>query len=172
MEILYDNLKTGDLVFTSGTGLAAGIIKKVTDSEITHVGFVLDLHGVKFIVEMQPEGVVLSSFKKYLTDDKVWIEKVCRPTELTDLQRNQLTIDLLFDLFNMIPYDFRALLKFVFKRKGKNEKSKLYCSEKVYTRLNNVIKRYPIEEAVLVSPADLSTGDLFPIEQLTWKGKK
>lgn len=168
IPVNFDNLKTGDIVFTSGKGIFSRGIKRVTDSEVTHVGFVIDLYGVKYIVEMLSEGIQLSSFKRYFEDDKSWIVDIRRPSELTDIHREALRMDLLFDIEDWVKYDWKAIAKFIFKKRGKNSKDKLYCSEKVYVRLNKLLKKYPIKKQVQVSPADIYRGEIFKLSPVTW----
>lgn len=170
-KVNYENLKTGDLVFTTGKGPFSRAIKEVTDSDITHVGFVVQIYKWRFIFEMLSGGLTVSSFKRYTHAKSRDIVKVCRPVELSMGGRQKLRDIILEDFLQQIEYDWKAIAKFIFKRVGRNDKAKLYCSEHAFTRLNSVIRKFPQNATPQISPAELARGLKFQLSQIEWRLK-
>lgn len=168
-EVLYDNLKTGDVVFTTGRGLFSRTIKNVTDSDVTHVGFVVNLYGFKFIFEMLAGGITVSTFKRYMKSKRRSIVKVGRPAGLSGIKCQQLRKLILQDFLDEIDYDWGGVIKFIFKHTAQNKRDSLYCSEHVFTRLNSILQRYPEKQAVQISPADLARGKYFDFSDVKWE---
>lgn len=140
---IRDELKTGDIFFSSGSYLFSGVIQRLTKSAWSHVAIVYKDEELKrvMILEAEPRiGIRLIPISKYLHDYKgtkkpykgqIVLAKLNHEMEQTELNKainfglNELTR----------PYDnweiIRIMTRILF-RIGKKEKNRSYiCSELV-----------------------------------------
>lgn len=142
-EKIRDNLKTGDIVFCSGSYLFSGIIQNLTKSVWSHVAVVYkdEELGRVLMLEAEPQiGIRLIPLSNYLKDYKgtkrrykgqMVIGKLKEPLEQVQLNRG---ISFGLDALTR-PYDnyeiFRIMIRILFKI-SKRERNKSYiCSELV-----------------------------------------
>ena len=119
-NIDFNNLKDGDIIFHTSKSSQSSMLKKVTNSNLTHVGMIFSNKGELFVYEaIQPVKITsLKSFIKRGQDSKY---KVMRPK---------------FELSNE---DKKKMFSYAKKQLGKNYDSKfqwsdnkMYCSELVW----------------------------------------
>lgn len=120
-------LKTGDVVCTTGRGLLARTIRRVTKGEATHVGIIVIFGGRPFIVEMLSKGVTFSSLNRYLKCNRLEIIEVNRPLKMNQSRRAALLKKVAESLHEEVKYSFRGLLSYVFKRVKENPE-RFICS--------------------------------------------
>ncbi|MFT3680090.1 MAG: YiiX/YebB-like N1pC/P60 family cysteine hydrolase [Ferruginibacter sp.] len=142
-EKIRENLKTGDIVFCSGSYLFSGIIQNLTKSVWSHVAVVYkdEELGRVLMLEAEPQiGIRLIPLSNYLKDYKgskrkykgqIVIGQLKDPIEQMQLNRG-----ISFGLDSLTrPYDnyeiFRIMIRILFKI-SKRERNRSYiCSELV-----------------------------------------
>ncbi len=142
-EKIRDNLKTGDIVFCSGSYLFSGIIQRLTKSVWSHVAVIYKDEELGRVLVMEAEpyvGIRLIPLSKYLKDYKgkhrpykgqMAIAQLNIPVDKPHLGRG-----ISFGLDELTrPYDnweiFRIMLRILFKI-SKRERNRSYiCSELV-----------------------------------------
>ncbi|HOY14270.1 MAG TPA: YiiX/YebB-like N1pC/P60 family cysteine hydrolase [Saprospiraceae bacterium] len=141
-EKIRPYLKTGQIVFCSGSYLFSGIIQKLTNSVWSHVGIIYkdEELGRVLLLEAEPYiGIRLIPLSKYLRDykkDRPYKGQMVITNltyELTEEEHNKAISFGLDELSR--PYDnweiIRIMLRILFKI-GKREKNRNYiCSELV-----------------------------------------
>jgi cell wall-associated NlpC family hydrolase len=142
-EKIRDELKTGDIFFSSGSYTFSGIIQTLTKSAWSHVAIVyrdVELRRV-MILEAEPRvGIRLIPLSKYLYDYKgtrrPYKGQIVMAKLNFDLEHEKLNHAISFGLDELSrPYDnweiIRIMLRILF-RIGKREKNRNYiCSELV-----------------------------------------
>lgn len=165
IKINYDALQAGDMVHCAGRSPFAMITRIVTSgwknklnhNISVHTGIIINIHGQKFISEMQASGLEFNDLERYNKEGgRRWIIDVTR-NDLLNSSYNQIKIQqqMALDRRRTIEYDFKGLVEFVIK-KVKDDKSKNYCSEYVYYLTRKTIDcEYPDKYKIKVSPRDL-----------------
>jgi hypothetical protein len=140
---IRDELKTGDIVFCSGSYTFSGVIQNLTKSVWSHVAVVYkdEELGRVLMLEAEPQiGIRLIPLSNYLHDYKG--TKRCYKGQIVvgrlrnDLPKEQLNRGVSFGLDALTrPYDnyeiFRIMIRILFKI-SKRERNKSYiCSELV-----------------------------------------
>lgn len=140
---IRDELKTGDIVFCSGSYAFSGVIQNLTKSVWSHVAVVYkdEELGRVLMLEAEPQiGIRLIPLSNYLHDYKG--TKRCYKGQIVvgrlrqDLPKEQLNKGVSFGLDALTrPYDnyeiFRIMIRILFKM-SKRERNKSYiCSELV-----------------------------------------
>jgi Permuted papain-like amidase enzyme, YaeF/YiiX, C92 family len=140
---IRDSLKTGDMVFCSGSYLFSGIIQKLTKSTWSHVAVVYkdEELGRVLLLEAEPQiGIRLIPFSNYLKDYKG--TRRCYKGQMVisklniEVPKQELNKGISFGLDALAkPYDnweiFRIMIRILF-RISKRERNKSYiCSELV-----------------------------------------
>jgi uncharacterized protein YycO len=142
-EKIRSNLKTGDIVFCSGSYLFSGIIQKLTKSTWSHVAVVYhdEELGRVLLLEAEPQiGIRMIPLSNYLKDYKgtkrSYKGQIVVATLQTELQKSDLNKGISFGLDALAkPYDnweiIRIMIRILFKI-SKRERNKSYiCSELV-----------------------------------------
>jgi hypothetical protein len=142
-EKIRDNLKTGDIVFCSGSYLFSGIIQRLTKSTWSHVAVVYkdEELGRVLMLEAEPRiGIRLIPLSNYLTDYKGTKRRYKGQMVIGKLNievpKEQLNKGISFGLDALAkPYDnweiFRIMMRILFHI-TKRERNKSYiCSELV-----------------------------------------
>ena len=142
-EKVRSHLKTGDMVFCSGSYLFSGIIQKLTKSTWSHVAVVYhdEALGRVLLLEAEPQiGIRMIPLSNYLKDYKgtkrSYKGQIVIATLLTPLQKEDLNKGICFGLDALAkPYDnweiVRIMIRILFKI-SKRERNKSYiCSELV-----------------------------------------
>lgn len=142
-EKVRSHLKTGDMVFCSGSYLFSGIIQKLTKSTWSHVAVVYhdEALGRVLLLEAEPQiGIRMIPLSNYLKDYKgtkrSYKGQIVIATLLTPLQKEDLNKGICFGLDALAkPYDnweiVRIMIRILF-RISKRERNKSYiCSELV-----------------------------------------
>lgn len=142
-EFVRDDLKTGDIIFCSGSYLFSAGIQKLTRSPWSHVGIIYKDVELKRVMVLEAEpyvGIRLMPVSKYLKDYKgtnkpykgnVYVASLDQP-----IAKEELNKAISFGLDELTrPYDnweiFRILTRILFKI-GKRERNRHYiCSELV-----------------------------------------
>jgi hypothetical protein len=167
---IREYLKTGDLVFCSGSYLFSGIIQKLTNSVWSHVAVIYkdEELGRVLMLEAEPQiGIRLIPLSNYLKDYKgkkrsykgqIVIARLNPPAETEKLNKG---ISFGLDALTR-PYDnyeiFRIMIRILF-RISKREKNKSYiCSELVRDVLakSGIIIQY---NDTYISPENIWTDD-------------
>jgi len=140
---IRDELKTGDIIFCSGSYAFSGVIQNLTKSVWSHVAVVYkdEELGRVLMLEAEPQiGIRLIPLSNYLHDYKG--TKRCYKGQIvvgrlrSDLPKEQLNKGVSFGLDALTrPYDnyeiFRIMIRILFKI-SKRERNKSYiCSELV-----------------------------------------
>jgi hypothetical protein len=140
---IRDQLKTGDIVFCSGSYAFSGVIQNLTKSVWSHVAVIYkdEELGRVLMLEAEPQiGIRLIPLSNYLADYKG--TKRCYKGQIVvarlnhDLPKEQLNKGISFGLDALTrPYDnyeiFRIMIRILFKI-SKRERNKSYiCSELV-----------------------------------------
>ncbi len=162
---LRQELKSGDLVFTSGNYFISQAIRKVTNSPWSHVGIVFylnDIDRVLLLESVESSGVRFAPLSKYVGDYKNGepydgIIAVARHRSMSDLA---LTTMAKFGISELTrPYDkdeVGKILSRLILGKGKWESDREYiCSELVYEcykKAGIALNHNPLG---FVSPADI-----------------
>jgi len=140
---IRDQLKTGDIFFTSGSYTFSGIIQRLTKSAWSHVAIVYkdEELGRVLILEAEPKiGIRLIPLSKYLRDYKgtkrPYKGQIVLAKLNFDLEHEKLNKAISFGLDELTrPYDNREIIRIMIRilfRIGKKEKNKNYiCSELV-----------------------------------------
>ena len=134
MKVNYDNLRTGDIVCTTGRGFFGRVISRITGSrttrsdKATHVGIVVRWGGQCFIAEMLTKGLEINTFRRYTEKKRRWILEVNRPVNLTLSKRNKVLEAVSKDYEEGLSYDYRGVLSFLIP-KIQEVPSKFFCSE-------------------------------------------
>ena len=158
-------LRTGDIVFTSSNFPMGWITKRVTDSDVTHVGVVGYIDGTPHIFEMvgdfkrNDSDLEYNRLSKYTKWWKPWetLYSIKRSPVFDSAKvRNRFTEDLCIAALKGIRYDFPELLSFISKRKDKHP-NRLICSGFVYHKTINagVVWEDYAERGYAPSPAEL-----------------
>lgn len=153
----YENLKTGDVVLTTGRSPIAGIIKFVSKSKATHVGIVIDLYGKKIIAEMLNGGLTLSTFNCYKRARSRNVLEVLRAVDLADSHRKIIRDTVLGDFVKKLDYDWHGLFSFLLP-KVQHRSDKYFCSEYVAKLLDIHLNSF-VQPYETVTPGDLSSGN-------------
>ncbi|HRF04645.1 YiiX/YebB-like N1pC/P60 family cysteine hydrolase [Accumulibacter sp.] len=139
-----DQLRTGDIVFCSGSYVFSKIIQWFTRSVWSHVGIIYrddNLHRI-FVIESETAiGVRLVPLSKYLRDyhgrNKPYKGRIVitRVSPTPDDEKLKTAISFGMDELTR-PYDnweiFRIAMRILFKRGRKSRDRKYICSELVY----------------------------------------
>jgi hypothetical protein len=142
-EKIRDNLKTGDVVFCSGSYLFSGIIQKLTKSVWSHVAVIYKDEELKRVLILEAEpyaGIRMIPLSNYLKDYKgkrksykgeMVIAKLKEPIEAASLNKG---VSFGLDALTK-PYDnyeiFRIMIRILFHI-SKRERNRSYiCSELV-----------------------------------------
>ena len=139
-----EGLRSGDLVFCSGSYFFSGLIQKFTRSVWSHVGVVYRDDNLQRIFVLESEtviGVRLAPLSKYLRDyhgrNKPYKGHIIigRIDPAPDHEKLKKAISFGMDELTR-PYDnweiFRIAMRILFKRGRKNRDRKYICSELVY----------------------------------------
>ena len=142
-EKIREQLKTGDIFFSSGSYTFSGIIQRLTKSAWSHVAIVYKDEELRrvLILEAEPKiGIRLIPLSKYLHDYKgtkrPYKGQIVLATLNFDLEHEKLNKAISFGLDELTrPYDnweiIRIMTRILF-RIGKKEKNRNYiCSELV-----------------------------------------
>jgi hypothetical protein len=120
------NLKVGDLVFTTDRKPWSRIIRRITKSDISHVGILIKVRDNLVIAEMLSKGLTLTPL--YMKTD---IQKIGRLTSMTKHYAYCISDQVVDDWSNGgIEYDWSGVLGFISSR-IKHKKDKFFCSEYV-----------------------------------------
>lgn len=134
MKVNYDNLRTGDIVCTTGKGAIGRLISRITGSrttrsnKATHVGIVVRWGEQCFIAEMLGDGLEINTFRRYTEKKRHWILEVNRPVNLTPSKRKKILDAVTKDYEEGLSYDYRGVLSFLIP-KVQDVPSKFFCSE-------------------------------------------
>lgn len=143
-EEVRDQLRTGDIVFCSGTYLFSRAIQWVTRSVWSHVGVVYRDDNLLRIFVLESEtaiGVRLVPLSKYLRDyhgrNKPYKGRILIARIMPTPDDEQLKAVISFGMDELTrPYDnweiFRIAMRILFRRGRKNRDRKYICSELVY----------------------------------------
>jgi hypothetical protein len=142
-EKIREQLKTGDLFFSSGSYAFSGIIQRLTKSAWSHVAIIYKDEELQRVMVLEAEpriGIRLIPLSKYLRDYKgskrPYKGQVVLGKLNFELEKNKLNKAISFGLDELTrPYDnweiIRIMTRILF-RIGKKEKNKSYiCSELV-----------------------------------------
>ncbi len=142
-EKIREQLKTGDIFFSSGSYAFSGIIQRLTRSAWSHVAIIYKDEELQRVMVLEAEpriGIRLIPLSKYLKDYKGSKRSYKGQVVLCklnfDLEKNKLNKAISFGLDELTrPYDnweiIRIMTRILF-RIGKKEKNKSYiCSELV-----------------------------------------
>lgn len=165
-EKIRDNLKTGDLFFSSGSYTFSGIIQKMTKSAWSHVAIIYkdEELGRVMILEAEPRiGIRLIPLSKYLKDYKgirrPYKGQIVLAKLNFNLEKEKLNKAISFGLDELTrPYDnweiIRIMTRILF-RIGKREKNKNYiCSELVRAAFNKAGLIFQMNDTY-VSPQEI-----------------
>ena len=143
-ENVRDHLKTGDVIFCSGSYFFSGLIRWFTKSCWSHCGIIYrdDNLGRIFVLESETLiGVRLAPLSKYLKDyhgkDRPYKGRIIIGRLNPDVHPDDLKKAISFgmDVLTM-PYDnfeiLRIAIRILFKRGRRNRDKKYICSELVY----------------------------------------
>jgi uncharacterized protein YycO len=135
-------LKTGQIIFFSGSYLFSGIIRKLTKSVFSHVAIIYKDEQLDRVMILEAEpyiGIRLIPFSKYINDYKdgrPYKGQIVVSNFMYELTQDQKNEAISFGLDELSrPYDnweiFRIMLRILF-RIGKKERNRDYiCSELV-----------------------------------------
>jgi len=142
-EKIRDNLKTGQLFFSSGSYTFSGIIQKLTKSVWSHVAIIYKDEALRRVMVLEAEpyvGIRLIPLSKYLKDYKgkkrSYKGQIAIANFNFQLEQQKLNKAISFGLDELTrPYDnweiIRIMIRILF-RKGRREKNRNYiCSELV-----------------------------------------
>lgn len=141
-EKIRPYLKTGQIIFFSGSYLFSGIIRKLTKSVFSHVAIIYkdEQLGRVMLLEAEPYiGIRLIPFSKYINDykeNRPYKGQIVVSNFMYELTQEQKNEGISFGLDELSrPYDnweiFRIMLRILF-RIGKKERNRDYiCSELV-----------------------------------------
>jgi|TARA_R110000851_G_scaffold80181_1_gene176622 hypothetical protein len=152
---IYDDLKTGDLIFFSGKGFVARVIRFFSGCEYSHVGMVLVLkiknkrelailesNGKSFIVDYHTGqfksgvSIVNLTTKLHSYNGKMGIKQLSKPMHETHKSKMESLICHLRHLgYTMTLY---GLLSSVFKLKPDEEVKSLFCSQLIVIILKRI----------------------------------
>lgn len=159
--ILYEYLKSGDLVFTGGRSLLSALIKLFTrkdksnwENVATHVGLIIDFHGQKLIAEMLKDGLTISSLEEYRKNKRRFIIGIGRVIGLKWADVDRIEREIALDRRKSIEYDYLGILSFLTNNPDCPEK--FYCSEYVADIYRRIGKPFIVkDERGLYSPESL-----------------
>ncbi|MBS1510428.1 MAG: hypothetical protein JST86_06300 [Bacteroidetes bacterium] len=155
-EKIRDELKTGDIFFSSGSYTFSGIIQKLTKSTWSHVAVIYKDEELKRVLVLEAEpsvGIRLIPLSKYLHDykgtNRPYKGEIALAHLSFELEREKLNKGISFGLDALTrPYDnyeiFRIMIRILF-RITKRERNRSYiCSELVRDILakSGVIMQY------------------------------
>ncbi len=164
-DTLRPNLKSGDLLFTSGTYFVSKAIQKFTQSPWSHVGIILrvpQVDRVLLLESVEDMGVRLAPLSKYLQDyenRKPYKGElvIARVDGVTNGVVNELAKFGLDELTQ--PYDKDEIAKIVARIAlgiGKKERDREYiCSELVWECFKKAGIEFPYNPKGFVSPEDI-----------------
>jgi hypothetical protein len=149
------NVKVGDIVLYSGTGLLPRLIQLFQKNKYNHAGLVVEAWGKLFILEAAAEGVVLNTIEDSFKGSK---QIVMRPTFITaptiDVESSKEFSKFAIELTEGRKYDYAALLwhQLIFKLTGRRRwvgrkftaGEKLYCSELCAYVYNQLYDLFPV----------------------------
>jgi Permuted papain-like amidase enzyme, YaeF/YiiX, C92 family len=158
-------LKSGDILFTSGDYLISKAIQKMTSSPWSHVGIVLRLESIDRLLlleSVEDMGVRFAPLSKYLTDyeggkpykGRAVLARCSDVTAATVLGLSTFGIDELTQ-----PYDKDEIAKIMARIAlgiGKKKRDREYiCSELVYECFANTRKYFDYNPKGFISPEDI-----------------
>ena len=165
-EVIRPNVKSGDLIFASGSFLASKIVQWKTKNAISHVGIVIrfDEIGRVFVLEsIEEKGVRMIPLSKflydYMGDDKPYKGRVLLARhkdlnienfpKIVDFAANKLTYS----------YDNKEYLQILWRLirgHGKLDHNRAYtCSELVHDCFQAANIRLFYSKGFYISPGDL-----------------
>lgn len=153
-EKIRPYLKTGQIIFFSGSYLFSGIIRSLTKSVFSHVAIVYKDEQLDRVMILEAEpyiGIRLIPFSKYMKDyknNRPYKGQIVVSNFMYELSQEQKNEGICFGLDELSrPYDnweiFRIMLR-ILLRIGKKEKNRDYiCSEMVrscYAKMGYLFK--------------------------------
>lgn len=160
-------LQVGDWVCCGGLGLFPAITRAVTGGGLrairdrsisTHTGILFAIGKQLLVAEMCAQGIEVNSLEvKY----RRWNERVLcfrRPRVRDEMEYHAAVQDGIGELVRRgMEYDYKGLLEFV-TRRVKDSRSRMYCSELVYTfSADHMREPFPADYDRCVSPEQLHT---------------
>ncbi|WP_046179005.1 YiiX/YebB-like N1pC/P60 family cysteine hydrolase [Domibacillus tundrae] len=169
-EQAVESIRTGDLLFCSGTYLISEFIKKTSDSFVSHVAFLFEWHGRILVFEsVEDAGVRIIPLLHYVTNYENTGKKYKGALYAA---RHETLIDSSFDrsiLQNMIGkaidslnrnYDQAELIRILTRIKlgiGRHKENEEYiCSEFVDQCFGQIGIRFPRTEAGFIYPEHIA----------------
>ena len=159
-------LRTGDLVFCSGSYFLSGLIQRLTRSVWSHVGIIYNDADLQRVFVLESEiviGVRLAPLSKYLRDYHGWNRPyrgqivVARVQPDVDAQRIKLAISFGMDELTK-PFDnfemLRIAMRILFRLGRRRRDRKYICSELVYDCFRRAGVNFKLRDN-FVSPDDI-----------------
>lgn len=158
-------LKSGDLLFTSGDYLVSRAIRKMTNSPWSHVGIVFRIPSVDRVLlleSVEDMGVRFAPLSKYIRDyenGKPYKGRAvfARCSDVTSNTVNTLSSFGIDELTQ--PYDKDEIAKILARISlgiGRKERDREYiCSELVYECFAHAGKEFPYNTKGFISPEDI-----------------
>ena len=165
-----DNLRTGDLVFCSGSYFFSGLIQKFTRSVWSHVGVIYRDDNLERIFVLESEtmiGVRLVPVSKYLRDyhgrNRPYKGQIVVARVAPDLQVERVKQAISFGMDELTrPYDnfeiVRIAMRILFRIGRRSHDRKYICSELVYDCFRKAGVSFKLSDK-FVSPDDIWRDD-------------
>ena len=165
-KIIRDELKTGDLIFCSGSYFFSKLIQRFTKSVWSHIGIIYKDEPLGRVLVLESEklyGVRLAPLSKYLKDyhgkNKPYKGKVIVARVNPELPQTQLYKAISFGMDELTkPYDnweiFRIAIRIVFKITRREKNRNYICSELVQECFKNAGVRFN-DNDTKISPDDI-----------------
>lgn len=168
-DSLRANLKSGDLLFTSGDYLISKTIQKVTASPWSHVGIVFRLDAIDrmlLLESVEDMGVRFAPLSKYLNgyeNDKPYKGRAVL-ARVKDVSTQVVAAISRFGIDELTqPYDKDEIAKILARITlgiGKKQKDREYiCSELVYECFAHAGKEFNYNPKGFISPEDIWVND-------------
>jgi uncharacterized protein YycO len=160
-------LKTGDIIFQSGSDIHQQAIKEATKSKFSHCGIIFIENGKQLVYEaVQP--VTVTPLKQWIKRGDGFRYTVCRLKQadsiLTDASITKMQLYIKKQIGK--DYDFKFMW----------DDSEIYCSElvwKAYTESTGIklcapkrMKEYDLSSKVVKQSMEIRYGKSFPLEEL------
>ena len=116
--IFINNMKNGDIFFTSSSALISRLVRFFTGGKCSHVGLIIELEGFKFAVEMTQSGCKMTPTKIRFAKK---IPLVLSPKQIPGDFKQKVLADV-----GKVKYDYLGLILAPFFRTRTSEK---ICSE-------------------------------------------
>lgn len=133
-------MKTGDAILYYKSGIIGRLIGFFSKSKFSHVGIVLMLESIPFVIEADgfKNDVVIIDFQSSTKDKKYLIKELKKPLDDKKLKQD-------ISQITNLEYDYKTLIRHIYKKRFKEDNSTVICSElgvviyEAYHNLKNVI---------------------------------